>query len=259
MGEELSPTMVVGQVELILVPPGAFIMGSDEGEADEKPSHEVSLDAFYIGRYPVTNAQYRRFEEATGRTAPRHWSGGSIPEGKEDHPVVYVDWHDARAYCQWLTDKRDQVARLPTEAEWEKAARGTDGLMYPWGDEFDKSKCNTEVSGIRDTTPVGKYSSQGDSPYGIADMVGNVWEWTSSQYFQYPYKPDDGRENPKPHELPHWRVARGAAFSTRYGSGDVRCTYRSATNPDHPGGHRGFRVVVSHASPKPSKKRWPWG
>ncbi len=236
-----QPAITVGGIELVLIPPGEFTMGSDTGREDEKPLHEVDLDARYlhVGKYPITNAQYKRFVDATRHQAPRHWSGGSIPEGKEDHPVVWVSWDDARAYCRWLANETGQAVRLPTEAEWEKAARGTDGREYPWGDKFDKRKCNSQESGIEDTTPVGKYSRQGDSPYGVADMAGNVWEWTSSLYQDYPYDADDGREDP---EAEGSRVARGGAFYNPHGG--VRCTFRLGAKPYGRNVDLGFRIVL---------------
>jgi formylglycine-generating enzyme required for sulfatase activity len=231
--------------DMILIPAGEFTMGSDTA-ADEKPVHEVYVDAFYIGKHEVTNAQYERFVEDTGHRAPQYWPGASISEGKENHPVVNVSWYDARAYCQWLSDQTGQIVRLPTEAEWEKAARGTDGRVYPWGDEFDKDKCNSRESDIGDTTPVGGYSPEGDSPYEVADMAGNVWEWTSSLYKAYPYDPEDGREDPEAEEA---RVLRGGAFRhslRRY----VRCACRGSGPPASRDDYLGFRVVVSPGSPE---------
>ena len=162
--------------DMILVPAGEFTMGSSQEEIEyalhrceeayghcqrswfenELPQHTVYLDDFYIGRYEVSNAQYEHFVEATGYQAPRGWSGGSIPGGLENHPVVNVSWHDALAYCRWLSEETGHTVRLPTEAEWEKSARGTDGRVYPWGDEFDTGKCNSDEDNIETTTPVGQ-------------------------------------------------------------------------------------------------------
>lgn len=248
MSAERSPTMILGDMERILIPAGEFTMGSDKGRDNEKPPHKVYLDAFYIGKYPITNAQYKRFVEATGREYPEHWlraGGGSIRAGKEHNPVFFVMWYDVIAYCQWLSDETGRVVRLPTEAEWEKAARGTDGREYPWGNEFDASKCNNRENNLRITTPVGQYSPQGDSPYGVADMAGNVWEWTSSLFGKdYPYNHDDGREDL---ESEGSRVSRGGASfaSPRV----VRCAYRRWDSPDYPSQNIGFRVVVSPSSP----------
>ncbi len=248
--------------EMILIPTGEFVMGSDD-YGDEKPRHKVHLDAFYIARYPVTNAEYKQFVDAEKHRAPKHWSGGKIPMGKDNHPVVYVDWNDAQAYCRWLTAKlkgksqkfkveRDgqlltldfeldtwQV-RLPTEAEWEKAARGTDGRKYPWGNEPpDGNRCNFNDN-EKGTTPVGKYSPRGDSPYEVGDMAGNVWEWCSSLYKSYPYRGDDGREDLKASGS---RVLRGGAW--RYNSYSARAAFRDAVGPSYFGGNVGFRCARS--------------
>jgi len=259
---DVPSTITVKGTEMIYIPSGEFLTGSDE-TTDEKPPHEVYLDGFYIARYPVTNGQYRGFVAATEHRSPLHWKGkqvqaraggpfhwkaGTYPEDKGDHPVVCVSWHDALAYCSWLREEVGQEIRLPTEAEWEKAARGTDGRANPWGDEFDRSKCNTKQLvryhaapvGIGDTTPVGKYSPEGDSPYGVADMEGNVWEWCSSLKMDYPYNPDDGREDL---EAVGSRILRGGSFSN---IGPVRCAYRERGDPDNSSlNYFGFRVVVS--------------
>lgn len=244
-------------MRMIFIPAGKFIMGDDEGQYDdEKPAHEVHVEAFYIGKYLVTNAEYRHFVQDTGHRAPDH-------SGPEKHPVVCVSWHDAMAYCEWLSRVSGRLVRLPTEAEWEKAAswkdesggmnaareEGKDNrqaargrkLVYPWGDEFDKNRCNTSESGIGDTTPVGKYSPQGDSPYGCADMVGNVWEWCLSLYKPYPYNPQDGREDLD------LRVLRGGSFD--FPKELVRCACRARSDPSSWSRRSGFRVAVFHGDP----------
>jgi len=145
--------------------------------ADEQPQHEVTLPAFEIGRFPVTNAQYAAFVEATGHVAPSYWPGGRLPEDLTDHPVVNVSWFDARDYVQWLADRTGLPYHLPAEAQWEKAARGADGCQWPWGNEWDAALANCKPAGPGRTTPVGQYSPAGDSPCDAADMAGNVWEW----------------------------------------------------------------------------------
>ncbi len=194
--------------EMLLVPAGEFTMGSNAYEV-EKPIHTVYLDTFYLDRYPVTNAEYKKFVDATRRAAPQHWQGGRIPSGFENHPVVVVSWNDAVAYAQWAGK------RLPTEAEWEKAAswdfiRGVK-RAYPWGDTFDASKCNSQESGIGTTTPVGKYSPHGDSPYGVGDMAGNVWEWVADWYDDK-YYASSPRNNPTGPSSGQYRVVRGGAW-----------------------------------------------
>jgi formylglycine-generating enzyme required for sulfatase activity/tRNA A-37 threonylcarbamoyl transferase component Bud32 len=154
--------------EMVRVPAGAFLYG------DEKK--EIELPEFWIDKTPVTNAEYARFVAATGHKPPQHWKGKTPPKEIADHPVTYVSWHDAVAYAGWAGK------RLPTEEEWEKAARGTDGREYPWGDQAPAPELCSFGGNEGGTTPVGKYSPQGNSPYGCVDMAGNVWEWTASDY-----------------------------------------------------------------------------
>ena len=204
----------LGQMEFVEVPAGEFMMGSrnqEEPVDEEMPQHTVDIPYdYFLARFPVTNVQYAAYVNAKGIIHPvSDW------EKKPDHPVVNVSWDDAMAYCRWLNDVQGNelplgvVLRLPTEAEWEKAARGTDGLIYPWGDTFDKNKCNVDEGGKNDTTSVGAYSPDGDSPYGAADMAGNVWEWTHSLFKSYPYKADDGRED---ENVSSKHVQRGGSF-----------------------------------------------
>ena len=234
--------------EMILIPAGEFLMGSDPqkdkyAKDNEQPQHGLYLPDYYIAKIPVTNAQYAAFLEATGHDQPRHWEGVRLPRGKEDHPVIWVTWHDAMAYCNWLAEKTGKPYRLPSEAEWEKAARGTDGRIFPWGNQWDRKRCNTLESRIDDTTPVGAYP-EGASPYGLLDMVGNVWEWTSSLYEPYPYKPYDGREDPAA-DSP--RVLRGGSWLPNRRL--ARCAVRYGLNPDFRSSDHGFRVAASPSSP----------
>lgn len=170
--------------EMIRIPAGPFIMGTNDRLPDEGPQHTVTLPAYWIDKYEVTNAQYKKFIDATGRRSPDHFRNRTYPRGKADHPVTFVTWEDATAYCQWAGK------RLPTDAEWEKAGRGTDGRWFPWGNDFDLYKANTpqrwsKLGEQGDTTPAGAFEG-GKSPYGLYDMSGNVWEWTSSWYVAYP-------------------------------------------------------------------------
>jgi formylglycine-generating enzyme required for sulfatase activity len=241
---------------MIRIPAGEFLMGSDpvrDGDAldREQPQHRPYLPEYHIGKAPVTNEQYLAFVQATDREHPSHWEEEGPPEGKEDHPVVYVTWDDAMAYCQWLTEETGRLYTLPSEAEWEKAASwdAASGRkrIYPWGDEWDETRCNTEESGIGDTTPVGVYP-QGASPYGLVDMAGNVFEWTRSLWgndlpepdFKYPYDPADGREDTDVRGL---RVVRGGSWN--YSRTEARCTARYRPDPFTRHRHIGFRVCVA--------------
>ena len=211
---------------MVLIPAGEFTMGSDKAEndamwrganalnpygfndklyVDEHPAHKVNLPAYMIDKYEVTNAQYKKFIDATGRRSPDHFRNRTYPEGKADHPVTFVTWYDAHDYCQW-TGKR-----LPTDEEWEKAARGSDGRMFPWGNEFDINNANTPLRWSKlgvtgDTTPVGAFEG-GKSPYGLYDMSGNVWEWTSSWYVAYP-----GNKHPSENYGEKYKQLKGGSW-----------------------------------------------
>jgi len=198
--------------EMVRVPAGQFLYGDDKTE--------VELLEFWIDKAPVTNAEYARFVAETGHEAPSHWKGKTSPKEIADHPVTYVSWDDATAYAGWAS------GRLPTEQEWEKAARGTDGREYPWG-KWAKGRCNSKEAGTGGTTPVGQYSPQADSPYGCQDCAGNVWEWTASEHEQ------------------GGRVLRGGAFDDE--GGYVRCAARVGLNPYVCFRISGFRVVAARA------------
>jgi len=201
--------------EMILITGGTFVMGCDTGHENESPEHTVPIASFYVDRYPVTQAEYQRFVQATEHTIPCYkveWADqeynwdletGTPPADKLDHPVVMVSWEDAVAYATWAQK------RLPSEAEWERAARGPDARRWPWGAEFVVGRCNTKELNIGRTTSVYRFSPHGDSAEGVADMVGNVWEWTASLYRPYPYNALDGRESPS---AEGWRVLRGGSW-----------------------------------------------
>ena len=246
--------------ELVRIPAGPFLMGTSDTQIrqlsahfewakdlsfdTEQPQHRIRLPAYQIGRYPISNAQYAAFVQATARDVPRSWPGGRVPGDRAGHPVTDVTWHDAQAYVAWLHQHTGRPYRLATEAEWEKAARGTDARIWPWGNRPpDQNQCNFDRQ-AGDTTPVGRYSPQGDSPYGCAGMAGNVWEWCQSLYKSYPYQAGDGREDL---QADGRRVLRGGSVVGSQRS--VRCAYRSWDLPGDWDGNVGFRVVVA---PDPS-------
>jgi formylglycine-generating enzyme required for sulfatase activity len=244
------------------IPEGPFRMGSDkrkdpDASPDEFDQHPLTLPAYYIARYPVTVAQWRVFVE---EDSSRRRKDPDPLRGVANHPVVWISWDEAMEYCAWLTGKLrewpetpERLARLlrgetpdgkkwrvtlPSEAEWEKATRGRDGLIFPWGDRPDPDRANYGDTGIGTTSAVGCFP-RGASPYGVEDLSGNVWEWTRSlwgkewdkPHYRYPYKPLDGRENVKaPRE---WRrVLRGGAFF--YAAGFSRCAGRNRLRSGRP-------------------------
>jgi formylglycine-generating enzyme required for sulfatase activity len=244
---------------MVYVPAGAFWMGSEEDSPEanpnEMPPHPVSLDAFWIDRTEVTNAQYERCVKDEGCDPPAeratHVYGDYYGESQyDDYPVVQVDWGQARAYCAWAGK------RLPSEAEWEKAARGTDRRIYPWGNEFDGNLANfcdglctfdhrdrAWNDGYVSIAPVGSYEG-GASPYGALDMAGNVHEWTSSLDWPYPYNARDGREDP---DGAGPRVVRGGSFGA--GWPGVRTASKEARPPAEIGVDVGFRCIQPAAEP----------
>ncbi|MFZ5863712.1 MAG: formylglycine-generating enzyme family protein [Nitrospirota bacterium] len=179
---------------MILIPAGEFLMGSDrvdtEGRGnefgfakplylDEHPQQPITLPDFRIDRYEVTQSAYAAFVRTTGEPAPEHWTNGVPPAGTEQRPVTGVDWFQAQRYCEW------RGKRLPTETEWEKAARGADGREFPWGNDYDGKKANTGDANRGGLVDVGSFPD-GRSPYGVEDMAGNAWEWTSDWYLPHP-------------------------------------------------------------------------
>jgi len=255
---------------MVEVPAGPFLMGSTDQQiadavsqgakafwiANEKPQHTLTLPTYWIGKTEVTNAQFRPFVEGDGytnrtywdatgwqwrteknRTQPTHWNNADF--NGSNQPVMDVSWYEAMAYTRWLSAQTGLTFSLPTEAEWEKAARGTDGRIYPWGNTWQATRANSAESGLQKTVPVGQYPS-GASPYGALDMAGNAWEWTRSVYSPYPYNPTDGREdlsNPAGKQF----TFRGGAWSNR--PLNLRAALRNYSTPDNHSRNVGFRLA----------------
>jgi len=280
---QTPPATLVGNdgAAMLLVPAGEFIMGSDADEIarleikqelvqDEMPRHRVYLDTFYIDQYEVTNAHFEQFVHATGYRTQAEREGwgwadtgeewwlvngatwraplgpGSSLAGLAQHPVVQVSQADANAYCAWAGK------HLPTEAEWEKAARGTDGRLYPWGDQFDGTRLNfcdancprrwhdpTANDGYRSTAPVGSYAGD-QSPYGVYDMAGNVREWVADWYDENYYKHSPTRNPPGP-ASGEQAVLRGGGWVNT--ARNVRVPFRSRLEPAQRYGYVGFRCA----------------
>lgn len=255
--------------QMVRVPREPFPMGTSEQQIkylkastswakdwdfeDERQKGErTPVDAYEIGKYPVTNQEYQVFIRDKEHRPPSHWNEDEYPAEQGGHPVVNVSWRDAMGYCGWLTERirkaghltSERAVRLPTEAEWEKAACwGPDAVkpgIWPWGDDFDGTLCNTVEGGAQGTTAAGKYSPKGDSAYGVVDLAGNVWEWCHSLYMPYPYSYENDREDPNAGGP---RVLRGGSWIL--GSRYARCAYRNYYGPGHFNYDVGFRLVLA--------------
>jgi formylglycine-generating enzyme required for sulfatase activity len=242
--------------EMVTIPAGPFLLGNPPGQgspAEESPQHQVSLPAYAIGKYPVTAEQYQEFIKQNRQQAvpEKGWSkiNRTPLASLLGHPVVSVSWDDAVAYCIWLSQNTRRTYRLPSEAEWEKAAAWDEATgqkrVYPWGDTWDPARCNT---GSDKTSPVTAFPD-GASPYGGLDMAGNVQEWTSTVWgvdlsvpdFTYPYRANDGRET-MTRLYRAFRIHRGGSFRSPITS--LRCAARGRSDPDAASSGRGFRVVL---------------
>ena len=247
--------MVENDNSTVFIPSGAFIMGTDiepfygtildqcrYAKLDEAPIHARHLDSYRIDKFPVTNAEYIIFVRETGHTPPTHWKNGDLLAKDENKPVIQVSWYDCQAYAEWIGK------RLPTEAEWEKASRGPDGRIYPWGDilnpEVRKSRFTlTDDSNYYSTelNPVGMYKKN-ISPYGVCDTVGGVWEWTSESYMSYPESNNEDGKNINPE---HYVLRGGSWMEARDGTAQryYRCANRLHSPPSFTGDNIGFRCV----------------
>lgn len=249
-----DPAAQSGIKDMVLIPAGTFSMGTDaasaELPADEKPAHTVFLDAYYIDKYEVTNAQYRSFVLATGRPAPfvnrpwaepYNWRGTDYPAGKGNYPVVLVTWEDAQAYAAWMNK------RLPTEAEWEKAARAQlINRQYPYGDTLKNNQANFDKGFLRKNAlkPVGSFEP---NAIGLYDMAGNVWEWCQDWYDADYYKKSPA-QNPRGPAEGLYRVDRGGAWVND--NNYLRCSQRGKNMPDSKSHITGFRCALSTESGK---------
>ena len=223
--------------DIVVIPEGSFLMGSENGPENEMPRHRVRLDGFAIGKFPVINREYKIFVDETHVQAPPFWSDPMFSDPEQ--PVVGVTWHDAAAYCQWLRERTGQGFRLPTEAEWERACRGlTEKAVYPWGDR-NPSKEDAKFNGIDGPSPVGKCKA---SYFGLYDIVGNVWEWCSD-WFHTAFTAAK-QHNPTGPATGQTKVMKGgsflchASYCNRY-----RVAARTSNTPDSATSNIGFLCV----------------
>lgn len=263
-----------GYGEFVYVPAGAFKMGDNfgDGESRERPVHTVVLNAFYIGKFEVTNGAWKKFQNDPGYDDPKFWPdgrvvpktqspywtqhqnhGGATP-GSDDYPVLGMNWDAATAYCNWQSAKTGKKYRLPTEAEWEKAARGTDQRRFPWGNTIDPTRANfvgaqkfdtARIVGFYDGSWRGDFQTRsGASPYGAMDMAGNVMEWCQDWYSR-DYYSRSAKKNPKGPEKGAYRVLRGGSFF--FEGQDLRTYARSGAWPSF----QAFRMVGFRAAREP--------
>jgi formylglycine-generating enzyme required for sulfatase activity len=257
--------------ELALIPAGEFVMGSDDGEEDERPAHPVHVDDFFIARQPVTHGEYARFVRDTGHRAPAIyelplvvsvggaerertfrqtgspfvWGDGEPPRERADHPVALIRYDDAAAYCAWLAAVSGKPFRLPTEAEWEKAARGgLESKRYPWGDRLDRNMANFLVDpAMKQGHGTSRCRAYPPNGFGLYDMAGNVWEWVQDWY-DAEYYASSPPANPAGPQAGHLRIIRGGGWLVA----DVRmltCSHRHKVPPDTYSYAIGFRVACS--------------
>jgi formylglycine-generating enzyme required for sulfatase activity len=249
------PTNPNDEVELIYIAAGKFTMGH-KGSYDTLPEHPMNLPAFFIDQYEVTNKRYKRFIDATNYKVPWSqdpavaayiwdWQKRMYPQGKGDDPVVLVNWEDAKTFCAWAGKS------LPTEAQWEKAARGTNGKFYPWGNTWEEKKANTSESGLKQTAPVGSFKDDA-SEYGVNDLAGNISEWVEDWFAPYPENPMTNYE-----ERNKYKILRGGSWD--YGHSIANGYHRQYALPQSQMTAIGFRCVkaadgAGAPSPQPSSR-----
>lgn len=228
-----QPEMTIPPKSMVVVPAGWFLMGQDEGLRSNRPQHEVYLDAFAIDRKEVTRAAFAQFVAETGYQAPG-WEAEQL-EGRADEPMVGVLWRDAKAYCRWAGK------RLPTEAEWEKAARGTNGRRYPWGDTWNPTLANTAESDHGTILLVGSFPA-GASPYGALDMAGNAAEWVAD-YFEFDYYVDAPVRNPPGPNQVLDHSLRGGSWASPHTQ--AQTFFRDSSHSVRPNPRVGFRCALT--------------
>jgi formylglycine-generating enzyme required for sulfatase activity len=255
-------------LDVARIPASEFLMGAEDGEEDERPAHRAYLDEYCIGTHPVTNAEYAQFVKDTGHPSPAirtlplmvagpleadfrklaaayFWNNGTPPEGRDQHPVTLIGYEDASAYCAWLASKTGKPVRLPTEAEWEKAARGgLEGRKFPWGDTLDPECAHflphAGMKAKRGTAPVASYPA---NSFKLHDMAGNVWEWVADWYAAKYYSSSQYL-NPQGPDSGLMRIVRGGAWVNADGR-YLRCAYRHKVPPDSYAYSIGFRIAYS--------------
>jgi len=227
----LPPAIKFKYPGMIYIPAGETVIGANDGDVCEQPVHKVYVEAFYIGEYETTNAEYMEFVKSTGHRPPLHWKNGAIPDGFENHPVTWVSYEDAEAYCKWIN------GRLPTETEWERAAHGSSASVYPWGRNFSPRCANTWEAGRGGMVVVGSFPL-GDSPYQVKDMAGNAFEWVADFFLPYPGATEKLEEYDK-----HLRILRGGSWN--FNAYYARTTHRFARAGGEQGRSYGFRLARS--------------
>ena len=244
LAPSISESLTLLSPELVTIIDGDFWMGNDENvihsNLNETPRHIAKTDAYEISKYPITNEQYAAFVQSINYQPPSHWKNGQLPQNQLDHPVTHVNYTDALTYCAWLSQETGKIYRLPTEQEWEKAARGKGGqTIYPWGNVWQPTYCNSIETNLGETAPVGRYEKHNRSLSGVVDMVGNVWEWTSSWYQAYP-----GNTYPARHYGYSHRVVRGGSWYNKKPQIACRIAGRGRYKPEIKRAYLGFRIVA---------------